>query len=92
MVTHKDISNRANVRINNNSRGSTLNSINNTVSIANREEISTRGRAIKHLAFLPQQLGDLSTKRGLRMLPLWRARPLGNALPEESNPIIVNSQ
>jgi hypothetical protein len=51
-VTLRDISTRTNVRINNNSRGSTL-SNSSTASTTNWEEISIRGRIVRHLAFLP---------------------------------------
>jgi hypothetical protein len=51
-VTLRDISTRTSARISSNSRGSSLSS-SSTASIINWEEISIRGRAVRHLAFLP---------------------------------------
>jgi hypothetical protein len=54
LVTHRDISIRVSVRINNSFRGSTHNS-SSIVRIASREVISIRNRTTRHLAFLPPQ-------------------------------------
>jgi hypothetical protein len=55
-VTLRDTNTRISVRINSNFRGSPLSSISSTARIVNQEEVSTRGRTTKHLAFLTQQL------------------------------------
>jgi hypothetical protein len=95
MVTHKDIRNKANVRISNNLRGSTRNN-NNTIRATGMELNSIKGRTIRHPTLLHQQLieqlGSPSIRRRQKMLPLWRARPLDEALPEESSPTTVSSQ
>jgi hypothetical protein len=54
MATHRDISSKISVKISSRLRGS-ISSRSSTVRTANQEEISTRGRIIRHLAFLSQQ-------------------------------------
>jgi hypothetical protein len=53
-VTLRDISNRTSVRLNSNSRSNSLNTSSSIIRTVNREEISSRGRIIRHLVFLPQ--------------------------------------
>jgi hypothetical protein len=54
-VNLKDTSTSININIISNSRGSSLSSNNSIADTTNQEEVSTRGRAVRHLAFLPQQ-------------------------------------
>jgi hypothetical protein len=88
-VNLKDTSTSINININSNSRGSSLSSNNSTADTTNQEEVSTRGRAVRHLAFLPQQqtrtTKQLQARRRPRKFPLWGTRPLGITFPEESN-------
>jgi hypothetical protein len=55
MATHRDISSRISVRISSKLKDST-NSCSSTVRTIKQEETNTRGRTVKHQAFLPQQL------------------------------------
>jgi hypothetical protein len=56
-LTLKDtsINTSINVSINNSSRGNSIRSSSSTASTTNQEEVNTRGRAVRHLAFLHQQ-------------------------------------
>jgi hypothetical protein len=54
-ATLTDISSRTNARLSSSSRGSTLSISSSTSRIASEEEVSSRGRIIRHLVFLPQQ-------------------------------------
>jgi hypothetical protein len=55
MAIRRDISSRIGVRISSRLRDNTS-SHSNTIRTINQEEINTRGRTARHLAFLPQQL------------------------------------
>jgi hypothetical protein len=55
MATRRDISSRISARINSRPRDSTS-SRNSTVITVNQEETNTKGRIVRHLAFLSQQL------------------------------------
>jgi hypothetical protein len=87
LVTHRDIRTRISVRISSSFRGSTSSSSSSIVSTASREVTSIRGRTTRRLAFLPrnksEQPSSPSTRRRQRMFPLWRSRPLGDAVPKE---------
>jgi hypothetical protein len=53
-VTPKVTGTSINIGINSSSRGSSLSSSSSTASTTNQEEVSTKGRATRHLVFLPQ--------------------------------------
>jgi hypothetical protein len=54
-ITLRDISSRASVHLSSSSRDSTLSISSSTARTASQEEVSSRGRIIRHLIFLPQQ-------------------------------------
>jgi hypothetical protein len=84
-------------------RGSFLSSssISSTVRTTSREEVSTSVRTTRHLTFLPcpnnqnnqaeQSSSSISSRRSCKLL-LWGTKPLGEALSEEGNLAIANSQ
>jgi hypothetical protein len=88
-ATHLSSSRRINARLSSNFRGSTLSISSRIARIVSQEEISSRGRIGRHLVFLPQQLTRAVKQPSARgrksMFPLWRARPLGDALSKEGS-------
>jgi hypothetical protein len=54
-VSLRDINSITSVRLSISSRGNTLSISSSIARTANQEEVSSRGRIIKHLVFLPQQ-------------------------------------
>jgi hypothetical protein len=61
--------------------------------IVRQEEVSSRDRISRHLVLLPQQLtresSNPSARRRQSVLPLWRARPLSDALSKEGSSAAV---
>jgi hypothetical protein len=74
-------------------RGSTPSTSSRIVRTISQEEVSSRGRISRHLVFPPQQptraVDSTSSRWKQSMFPLWRARPLGDAMFEEGNPAAV---
>jgi hypothetical protein len=54
-ITLRDINSRPSVRLSSSSRGSILSICSSTTRTASQEEVSSKGRIIRHLVFLPQQ-------------------------------------
>jgi hypothetical protein len=95
-ATHLSSSSRTSAHLSGNSRGSTLSISNSTTRIVRQEEVNSRGRISRHLVLLPsnqpEQSSSPSARRSQRMLPLWRARPLSDALSEEGGSAAVRPQ
>jgi hypothetical protein len=75
------------------SKGSILSTSIRIARTISQEEVSSRGRISRHLVSLPQQpnrqSSSTSSRRKQSMFPLWRARPLGDAMFEEGSPAAV---
>jgi hypothetical protein len=95
-VTLRDINRRPSTRLSSSSRGSTISINISTARAASQEEVSSRGRITRPSSSCPSnqsgQSSNPSARRRPRMLPLWRAGPLGDALSEEDGSAAAGHQ
>jgi hypothetical protein len=88
---HLSSSDRTSVHLSSSSsKESTLSTSSRIARAISQEEVNSRGRISRHLVFLPQRTSRTVKQHQFRwskesMFPLWRARPLGDAMSEEGS-------